>query len=125
MFQEKSYHKGKFSPIKPVSSAPGSHFAFRVAAICDSDTKVVGICAEGNTEGMVGPDNPCDSCSTFASGQSLSHLHQVDAASEAREDPGTEAAMHPLCLLMHVAEEKHDFFSQENNHNTKMIPVIH
>lgn len=61
----------------------------------------------------------------LSQGQSLSHLHQVDAASKAREDPGTEAAMHPLCLLMHVAEEKHGFFSQENNHNAEMIPVIH
>lgn len=58
-------------------------------------------------------------------GQNLSRLHQVNAASEAREDPETEAAMHPLCLLMHLAEEKYDFFLQENNHNAKMIPVIH
>ena len=57
--------------------------------------------------------------------QNLSRLHQVNAASEAREDPETEAVTHPLCLLMYLAEEKYDFFFQENNHNAKMIPVIH
>lgn len=58
-------------------------------------------------------------------GQNLSHLRQVNAASEAWEDPEIEAAMHLLCCLMHLAEEKYDLFSQETNHNAKMVPGIH
>lgn len=125
LFSEKSYHKGKLSAIKPVSSTPSSHFAFWVAPLCDSDTRVVGICADRSTEAMVGLDNQCDSCSTSVSWAESFYLHQVNAASEAREDSEIEAAMHLLRLLMHLAEEKYDFFSQETNHNAKMIPVIH